>query len=165
MQAEHVVPALVGGELLAELEQARAAREDEEDAGVGLLGEAGGELLAAVVEALHDALAARPQLLGAHLRAPLRRHQQVLQREAALLVRLVAPLQRADEVPREHAQLAVHLLLEPDELGADGADQLLGAAAAAAHHLAAHGPRGGAAQLVQEDLGGGAGAGAQSCFG
>ena len=89
-----------------------------------------------------------------HLRAPLRRHQQVLQREAALLVRLVAPLQRADEVHREHAQLAVHLLLEPDELGADDADQLLGAAAAAAHHLA-HARRAAAAaraELVREAL-------------
>ena len=132
-----------------------------------LLGEPRGELLPAVVQALHDALAAGPQLLGAHLRAPLRHHQQVLQRDAPVvrmvILRLRAlavarPRQHVDEVPREDAQLAVHLLLEADELGPDGADELLrGGAAepAAAHHLAhrrhaaAAAPR---AQLVREAL-------------
>jgi len=60
-----------GGGLLAELEEVGVACEDEEDAGVRLLREPGGDLLPAVVEALHDTLV-RSLLPLAQLRRPSR---------------------------------------------------------------------------------------------
>lgn len=100
-----VVGVAVAANLLAELQEARASCEDEEDARVGLLEDAarGGELLAAVVERLDDALAVDPELLRAHLGALLCNDEQVLERDAPLVVSVAVVCRRlvedANEVP------------------------------------------------------------------